>query len=216
MEILANLFSSEPLVKIMRLFLMNTEEGFTKVDVSEQCMIKLESASVELKLLKNIGFIKQKVGFKMMEEEDLGKEGEKLFVKREFKGWFLDYDFAYLKPLRSLLIENEVVDKTSIASRFRGAGKIKLLVTAGVFIDEGDSRPDFLVVGDNLSHKKIEKAVSVLSSEIGKELTFAIFDVEEFKYRLAMYDKLVCDIFDFKHIIIIETPALSTELSKMR
>lgn len=217
MEILAKLFSSEPLVKVMRLFLMNPTEGFEKKDIEDKCRIKSDAAMVEIKLLSSIDFIEKRDGYKQVETV-VEKDGEEHieYTKKKFKGWFLNPRFNYLKPLRSLLIENEVVNKPEIASRFRGVGKVKLLVASGVFIDENDTRLDLLVVGDHLNTKKIENAVAVLGSEIGRDLSYAVFEVDEFKYRLSMYDKLICDIFDFKHVPIIESPMLSTEMIRTR
>ena len=42
--------------------------------------------------------------------------------------------------------------------------------------------------------------IRVLESEVGKELTYAIFETPEFLYRANMYDKLVRDIIDLPHI----------------
>jgi len=50
----------------------------------------------------------------------------------------------------------------------------------------------------------LQKVVKSLEAEIGKELDYAVFDTEEFKYRIDMYDKLVCDIIDLPHEKLID------------
>ncbi len=45
----------------------------------------------------------------------------------------------------------------------------------------------------------IQKTISVLESELGRELSYAIFDTNDFKYRVSMYDKLIRDVFDYPH-----------------
>jgi hypothetical protein len=85
-----------------------------------------------------------------------------------------------------------------------------MLVVAGAFLKDEKSRLDILVVGDSISQKKFENVVRNLESEIGKELRYSAFTTDEFKYRISMYDKLVCDVFDFEHEVVFCAPELST------
>jgi len=59
------------------------------------------------------------------------------------------------------------------------------------------------IVGDRLDKKMIDIEVKKIESEIGKELRYAVFDTEEFMYRLKMYDKLIRDLLDYPHTKII-------------
>ena len=61
------------------------------------------------------------------------------------------------------------------------------------------SRIDILIVGDNLRKSFIQKTVAILESEMGRELSYALFTVEDFKYRVSMYDKLLRDVFEYPH-----------------
>lgn len=210
MDILANLFSSDPLVKIMRLFLMNQEESFSLAEIADRTLSKESSSKREIDILEEIGFIKQKMETK--EAED--KSGKK--SKRKTKVWQLNTDFHYLEPLYSLLIEYDTLRQNDIVAKFQPAGKIKLLVVSGVFIKDSESRADLLLVGDNLNKKKLDNTIKFFESQLGKELQYAIFDTEEFIYRRDMYDKLLCDIFDSRHQVLIESSGLSTDALRNR
>ena len=65
-----------------------------------------------------------------------------------------------------------------------------------------------------MKKSKIEEGIHRLEAEIGAEMVYAIFDTKEFLYRLSMYDKLVRDILDFPHEIILQTKELSTQALK--
>jgi hypothetical protein len=65
-----------------------------------------------------------------------------------------------------------------------------------------------------MKKSKIEEEIKKLEAEIGTELVYAIFDTKEFIYRLNMYDKLVRDILDFPHEIILQAKELSTQSLK--
>lgn len=202
MQILAKLFGSQARVKILRLFLMNPVTGFETKDVLERSKVKQPHVRKEISFLESIGLIKKRPFTK--ETEKSGK-----IVKKKVQGYFLDASFPYLDSLRTLLLETEFVHKSEIASRFKPAGKIKLLVIAGIFIQDEESRVDLMIVGDNLKRNVLENAIRMLESEIGKELTYAIFDTKDFGYRLSMYDKLVRDVLDFPHEKIIDTTGLA-------
>lgn len=213
MDILGKLFSSVPLVKVMRLFLMNPEVGFETRQVAIRSQIKDSSARTELNLLKSAGLVKKKSFIKEFEVKT--KKGV-VSRKKKVEGWFLDPAFKYLEPLQSLLIGSERLDRAELVRRLKPAGKIKLLVIAGVFIKDPESRADMMIVGDNLKARALNNVIKTIESEIGKELQYAVFSTDEFKYRSNMYDKLVCDIFEFAHEELIKSPDLSTEALKKR
>ncbi len=81
---------------------------------------------------------------------------------------------------------------------------MKLIVTAGIFIQDPESRADLLVVGDSVKRAKLESVIKGVEAEVGKELRYAFFSTEEFRYRLSMYDKLVRDILDYPHRILLD------------
>ena len=62
-----------------------------------------------------------------------------------------------------------------------------------------------------MKRNKIEEGVKKIEAEIGTELSYAVFDTKEFIYRINMYDKLVRDILDYPHEIVLQTKELSTQ-----
>ena len=192
-DILAELFSSQALVKIMRLFLMNAEEVFDSKEISRRAKINVRKVNYELGLLKRIGFIKPGI-----------KEIEIVFKQKtpkhkKIRGWVLDSDFALLHQLKGLVLNSAPIAKDVLLKKFKTLGsKLKLLVLSGVFLDS-DSRLDVVVVGDSISRTKLENILSKIESEIGKELKYALFTTEEFKYRMGMFDHFLREIFDHPH-----------------
>ena len=94
--------------------------------------------------------------------------------------------------------------RRQIAERLARAGQIKLLVIAGIFINEGESRADLLIVGDHLKKKVVERGVEALEAEIGRELSYAVMDTPEFTYRYHACDKFVRDILDYPHERVVD------------
>jgi len=60
------------------------------------------------------------------------------------------------------------------------------------------------VVGDRLEERSLDTAVQKLEAELGRELRFAAFSTEEFRYRVGVYDRLIRDALDYPHKVILD------------
>ncbi len=193
MEILGKILGNGARVKIMRLFLLNRNRGFAVKDIAKRSRVSPEAVRSELRLLSSVGFIKKRSS-----------------VSPE---WHFNSFFKYAEEFEDLLVRSDTLNREAILGNFKNAGQIKLLVVSGVFIKDHNSRADMLIVGDKLKKKTIEGGLRKLEAEIGAELTYVIFNTKEFIYRLNMYDKLVRDILDFPHEVLVENKELSRALS---
>ena len=191
MEILGKILGNSARVKIMRLFLMNKDQSFSNKEIVKISRVNSSALRKELKLLSSVKFLKKKG-----------------------KNYIFNPSFKYTPEFEKLLVNLEAVDKNEIVNNFRKAGKIKLLLVSGMFIKNPESRVDLLIVGDNMKKNKVEEEIRKLEAEIGAELVYAVFNTKEFSYRLNMYDKLIRDILDFPHEIILQAKELSTQTLK--
>ncbi len=191
MEILGKILGSPARVKIMRMFLQNPKNGFTNQDISKRCRVGADATRRELRMLSSVDF-----------------------VKKTAKGWIFNPMFKYATPLEILLVNSDIVDKEHIASVFKKAGRVKLLIVSGIFIKNKDTRVDLLLVGDRMKKGRIQEEIHKLEAEIGAELSYAVFETKEFIYRLNMFDKLVRDILDYPHEVVLESKELSTQALK--
>ena len=203
METLAKLFGGMARVKIMRLFLLNTD-SFIPEDIVTRSRVTKVHVRKELSALSAMGFIKSKT---------ISIEGYR-GTKKKVVAWNLNPNFQYLQSIRDLLVDPNLLMHEDLALRFKPIGKIKLMIVSGVFIGSEKSRVDIMIVGDKIKKNILVQVIKSLESEIGKELDYVLFDSEEFKYRLDMYDKLVCDIIDLPHQMLIDSGQLSTYISK--
>ena len=112
------------------------------------------------------------------------------------------------------MVRSDSLNKQTISNNFKKVGRVKLIIVSGVFIKNDDSRVDLLIVGDKMRKRKIEEGICKLEAEIGTELVYAVFDTKEFIYRLNMYDKLIRDILDYPHEVVLQAKELSTQALK--
>lgn len=197
MDILEKIFGSAAKVKIMRLFLFNPNTPFDLDKITARAKITPQAARLNIRLLDQARMIRSR-GF-VKEERRVGKNGKKVTVKKRVKGWSLDDSFPYLDQLQRFLVQTSPLQDQAIVRKFNRAGKVKLLVAAGVFIQDRDSRVDLLIVGDTLRKSTIDSAIKDIEAELGKDLSYSVFETKDFNYRLGMYDKLIRDILDYPH-----------------
>lgn len=196
---------SEARVKIMRLFLFNPDTPFDMDDIKERCRVTATVARKEINMLFQVYFLNERRFTKQLTLPPLKRDKTKTprIKKKATSGWVLNNKFALLQPLKHLLAESNLADTKDLLARFRGMGPVKLFVVSGIFVDDLERTLDILIVGDKLDKKKIDRAIKVLESEMGKELRYSVFTREEFKYRLDMYDRLVRDVFEYDHDVLV-------------
>lgn len=208
MDVLSKLFGSEAKVKIMRLFLFNPDTPFGRGGIGARARVSLPVVRHETTLLRKMGMIKGK----RFVVTNTVKRGKKLVLKKKKEGgWILNPAFPYLPAIRNLLINTVLVKNSDILRRLNTVGKMRLIILAGTFIQDEDSRVDLLVVGDNIRSASLESVIRVLESEIGKELRYAAFETADFHYRLGIYDKLIRDILDYPHQKLLDRIGLSPD-----
>lgn len=211
MDILGKLFGSENKVKIMRLFLFNPEIPFTREDVANRARVPLQAARHELATLRKMKLVRSKSFSKRAVRT---RKKARRFVNTRVRGLILNSSFPYLSELQRLLIDTSLLKGSELLRKFNRTGRMKLVITAGIFIQDPDSRVDVLLVGDHLRRGALEHAFRSIEAEMGKELRYAAFETSEFNYRLGMYDKLIRDILDYPHNVVLDQlglPPLNSE-----
>ena len=202
MDNLIAIFGNEVKVRILRLFLFNETTVFLVREIIERTKSVQNLVKKELSILEKAEVIKPK---KVSKEVQV-TQGKKVIQKKiEGMGYVLNNKYPYLNPLKNLLTITSLsgLDE-SLTKRFVNAGKIKLFIVAGVFIQNWDSRVDILIVGDDLNLSKIEMVIKNIEAEIGKEISYSAFETQDFEYRMGIHDRLVRDILDYPHVTLLD------------
>lgn len=198
MEALEKLFGSSARVKLLKFFLFNTGDVFEKDTIATRTKISSRMLQKELNLFEKTGLIKKKSFF--ITKETRGGKTHKVRTK----GYETVKEHKLFIPLQNLLVKNSPMSSSSLVQRLSRHGRLKLVIGAGVFIQSPDSRVDLLIVGDDIKENPLKNTIATLESEIGKQLRYSVLTVQDFKYRLGVYDKLVRDILDYPHQIFLD------------
>lgn len=181
MELLAKLFGSPARLKTIRLFVFNRDSLFTLTDVTLRAKLSKNVARKELIDLLASGLIRKKAA-----------------------QYQINPRFEHLESLNTFIRDTTNVRPRSIIAALRRSGALRLVALSGIFTSIFESQIDLLIVGDNLDERIIATAVRSLEAELGREIRYATFAVEDFRYRLAVYDRLLRDVFDYPHRLLID------------
>ena len=181
---LSKLFDSPARVKLLRLFLFNPRLLFNIPEAARRARVSVQNARKEIALFLRAGLLRRSK-----------RSRARRFVLRD--------DFKYLTALQSLLL-NAPARGEDIVRRLRPAGGIKFVALAGIFVGDWDGQVDLLVVGDSVSEPKLKGRIRRLEAELGKELQYALLSSSDFNYRLNMNDKLLRDVLDYTHRIVLD------------
>ena len=188
----------------MRLFLSNPNLYFSLTDMVRRTKVPSRTVKRELESLQDIGFVSVKKLAILAVPENGNKKKKKKQAATRSLVWQINPDFFFAEHLRSMFNADFFAGQDDLAERFKNCGKIKLVIISGLFIQDGGTRADILVVGDDLRRVAIENVISVIESEIGRELTYAILETQEYLFRLTSSDRFVRDITDYPHKRLID------------
>ncbi len=182
---LEQLFEFPNKVQVMKLFFRNPDQSFLLKESAKNMRLALEDAKKEIKKLEKVGVLKSK---KTSSRKTL---------------FSINPDFAFLKELKELILKASPVSRERLLRLVRQLGKIKLVLLSGIFIGEKSSKADLLIVGENISQRKLKTFIKKIEAEAGADINCMALSEDEFKYRYDMYDRFIRDLLDEKSEFLV-------------
>lgn len=185
MERLSKLFGSPSRLKALRLFVFSQDTALTLAEVAQRTKLSKETARREVTELLAAGLLR--------------KKGERAAARYQ-----VNPRFEHLAALNVFIRETTAVRPQEIIATLKKAGTLRLVALSGHFTGILESQIDLLVVGDHLEERTLAHAVHTLEAELGREIRYASFATADFRYRLGVYDRLLRDVFDYPHRLLID------------
>lgn len=185
MEPLAKLFGSTARLKTLRLFMFNQNVSFTAAEVASRTKLTPGTVRRELADFVAAGLLRKK------------GEGRRTRFQ-------VNPRFEHLAALDVFVRETTSVRPKDMMKALKRVGALRLVVLSGLFTGTVEPSVDLLVVGDNLDERSLAAVVRALEAEFGREIRYATFATPDFRYRLGVYDRLLRDVFDYPHRLLID------------
>ncbi len=183
-QILEKLFDSVPKARILRIFMQNPDQSFTFEMIVQKNNVKSAQARKEINKLLKVGIIFEK-------KASIKKVKTIVYTANQ--------NFEIFQELRNLIIKSSVASKKNLLQRLKKLGRIRLAMIAGTLINNDRGRTDLLLVADDITKGKLERFLSELESEVGKQVHYTLMTKDEFTYRINMYDRFLRDILESPH-----------------
>lgn len=185
MEPLAKIFGSPARLKMLRLFVLNQSANLTSVEVASRTKLSASIVRSELANLVAVGL--------------LHKKGIRTAARYQ-----VNPKFEHLEALDTFILQTTSVRPQNIVAALKRAGALKLAILSGFFMGILEAQIDLLVVGDDIDERVLATIVHALEAEFGREIHYASFATPDFRYRLGVYDRLLRDVFDYPHRVLID------------
>ena len=185
MKRLTKIFGSGARVKTLRLFIFKQDVAFTLSEVAKRTKLIKSVARREVSNLLSSGLLR--------------KKGAQTPARYQ-----INPHFEHLAALDVFIRDTTGVESQTVIAALRRAGTVRLVILSGLFSGALEPQVDLLIAGDYLEERVLASAVRSLEAELGREIRYASFTTADFRYRRGIYDRLLRDVFDYPHRVLID------------
>lgn len=210
------LFGSKTRVKLLKLFLSNNNRSFYVREITRKIEEQINSVRRELANLLSLGVItsdssNNKLYYEVNQKYEHYNALRELFTGKKAPAVSAPKTSSNKKNEKTE--ETEKVEKQPVkvtmidAKIWDKAGNISGLIYSGAFTRDTSSPVDVMIVGD-VPVARAEAAVAELEKQEGKELRYAVMELDEWLYRKQVNDKFWLQVVDAKNQIVLDKAQL--------
>ena len=195
MDFLSQILGNEARAKILGIFIGSEVDEMTKEEVRKRSGVSPVLVTKELRALETLGVIKQI------------RSGGQASGKQEAK-WIFNRHFQHARALSMFVHQVSPQEFSAVEKVLKSSGRVSAVILSGVFVGDPTRPVDVLIAGDAMNEGRVEKVLKSLEPRFGREIRYAVISTPEFRYRLAIQDRLLRDTLDFPHRILINRAGL--------
>lgn len=196
------LFGSKTRVKLLQLFYGNPNRSFYVREITRKIDEQINSVRRELANLLSIGIIASDT------------TNNRLYYE-------VNQKYEFYRPLKTIFGQSsnqavtvkaggESAVKKSVATaanverdKIKALGNIEVALYTGQFTRDESSGIDALIVGDVNQHA-LQKFMTELEVQEGKEIRYTVMPVHEFSYRMQIKDRFISTVLTAKKQVLID------------
>lgn len=195
------LFGSKTRVKLLQLFYSNPNRSFYVREITRKIDEQINSVRRELANLLSIGIISS------------DDASNRLYYE-------VNQTYEFYEPLKTIFgngasvpaEEGEAPEKAAAAvpaasnaerDKIKALGNVEVALYTGQFTRDESSGIDALIVGDINQHA-LQKFMSELEAQEGKEIRYTVMPAQEFNYRRQIKDRFISTVLSSKKQVLID------------
>ena len=169
---------------ILSFFLVAPERSFSALEVSKRLKMPYLRATHILNKLSQHGQLRS-------------------FSKKGKKYYLINSNYKLLPEIKSFLLKNGPRYSDELYSAIKRLGDIKAAFLSGIFTGYANLPVDVLLVG-KINLKKLDLFLKASQKMMGQDINYSIMTPEEFIQRRDTFDKFIRDIFDYRHLVVVD------------
>lgn len=181
---LEQLVNSKNEAAILSFFLFAPNRSFSPIEISKRLQIPYLKTIYILNYFSEQGHLKN-------------------FSKKNKKYYLLNPKHKLLPEIQSFLLKQGRKYEDELFFAIKRLGDLTGAYLSGIFVGLPSLPVDLLLVG-KINLGKLEKFLLDAEKMMGQEINYAIMTTEEFLVRKNTFDRFIKDIFDYKHLVIVE------------
>ncbi len=159
------------------------ERSFSATELQGRLRLKPQATSLALGRLGKLGLVTS-------------------FRKGSQKYYLLNTKHPRLPQIRAALPKRKYEDELFRA--IRKLGEIRAAFLSGIFTGQPQLPVDILLVG-KVNLKKLDLFLVACEKMMGQEINYSIMTAEEFRIRSNTFDRFIKDIFDYRHLVVVDS-----------
>jgi hypothetical protein len=194
------LFGSKTRVKLLQLFYSNPNRSFYVREITRKIDEQINSVRRELANLLSIGIIasddttNKRLYYEVNQAYEFYEPLRTIFGN----GASVPAEEGEEKPKRPPTASSNVE-----ADKIKALGNVEVAIYTGQFTRDESSGIDALIVGDINQHA-LQKFMSELEAQEGKEVRYTVMPSQEFNYRRQIKDRFITTVLSAKKQILID------------
>lgn len=208
------LFGSKTRVKLLKLFMSNPNRSFYVREITRKIEEQINSVRRELANLLSLGLItsdstNNKLYYEVDQKYEHYNALRELFTGKKSAVATVLADETKDSEAKEAVEKPAKTQNTSSVDEkvWNKAGNISGLAYSGAFTRDSQAPVDVMIIGD-VPVSRAEAAVAELEKQEGKELRYAVMELEEWRYRSQINDKFWLQVVNSKNLVIIDTDKL--------
>jgi DNA-binding transcriptional ArsR family regulator len=176
---------SKTRVKMFELFFANTEEMYYVREITRHTKEEINAVRRELDRMQGYGLVRSE------------QRGNRVYYS-------LNKRYVFFDEMQKMVAKSIGIGK-KIRRLRRKIGEIEYVMFSSKFVKgvkPNRDEVDLLVIG-NIVLPEVEAIVKEEEARIGREINYAVFDLQEFEFRKTRRDPFIMDILMNSRVMII-------------
>lgn len=183
--LLEDILESQPESSVLAFLILAPPRSFSILELSERLGIPQSKLATILALMARAGRLKV-----------VSRQGKRYYL--------LNQKYKIFPEIRQALLKDRKPYEDELFSAIKKVGDIKAAFLSGLFSGYPELPVDILIVG-KVNETRLEQFIQNCQKMMEQEINYSTMPADEFYTRRNSFDRFLKDIFDYPHLVVIDT-----------